>query len=254
MTDHAEGAWWRDYFDEDFAAVYRALLDEEATRAEVAALIELLALPAGAAVLDMPCGWGRHALPLAEAGYRVTGVDYSPTLLDQAAAAAREAGVSVRWVRADMREIEVRAEYDAALCLFSSLGYFLSDAEDARALRAAREALRPGGLFLLETMHRDHLVRAFAERDWWPGPHGSTIWAEREFDAVQGISREALRWVDPAGRAREKRYAMRVRSATEWDVLLRSAGLEPLEWLGGWDLSPFEHGSDRLIVLARPTV
>jgi SAM-dependent methyltransferase len=247
----ADGAWWRRYFDEDFIRLYRPLLGEEETRAQVAALVELLALPEGSTVLDLACGWGRHAVPLAEAGYAVTGVDFSTTLLDAAREHARRAGMSVRWVERDMRELDCVSEFDAVVSLFSSMGYFQSEEEDLRVLQGVRRALRPNGVFVLETMHRDQLARGLAERDWWEGADGTPVWVEREFDAVRGILQECWRWLHPGGGIGEKRHALRVRSATEWDVLLGTAGLEAVEWLGGWELEPFEMASERLIVVTR---
>ena len=55
--------WWRTYFDDTFFHLHDSLFAESASRAEVAAMRELLALPVGARVLDVPCGWGRHARP-----------------------------------------------------------------------------------------------------------------------------------------------------------------------------------------------
>jgi SAM-dependent methyltransferase len=246
-----EAEWWRDYFDQDFVRLYGALLPPERTRAEVAALERLLALGPGAAVLDLACGWGRHAIELARLGYRVCGLDGSQPLLEHARRGADEAGVRVGWVRGDVRRLPWSGAFDAVVNLFSSLGYFLSDAEDLRALRAARDALRPGGVFVLETMHRDSIARRFAERDWWEGPAGEHVWVEREFDAVAGVSREWLRWRLPDGSAGEKFHAIRVRSATEWNALLRRARLVPLGWYGGWALEPFTHRSARLVVRAQ---
>ena len=244
-----EAAWWERYFDDDFIDLYSPFLTQERTRAEVAGLLEILALPVGAYVLDLGCGWGRHSIELADAGLVVTGVDLSATLLHHAERLAAEAGVVADWVRSDLRDIAWAGEFDAAVSLFSSLGYFLSDEEDLRALRAARRALRPGGSFVLESMHRDQVAREYAERDWWSGPMGEHVWVEREFDAVQGISREWLRWQTADG-VREKFHAVRIRSATEWDTLLRSAGFEPVEWYGDWDLAPFGRESETLIVHA----
>ncbi|MBV9774863.1 MAG: class I SAM-dependent methyltransferase [Gemmatimonadetes bacterium] len=242
--------WWRDYFDREFVRIYRDFLTPERTTREVEGITEILALPDGARVLDLACGWGRHSIELARAGYRVTGLDFSPTLLARARKRAEAAGVEVEWVRADMREVGRAAEFDAVLSLSSSLGYFLDDEEDLRVLRGAREALRPGGLFLMETMHRDHIVGDYADRDWWETADGATVWVEREFDAVEGISREWLRW-RRGEETGEKTHALRIRSATEWDALLRRAGLEPVEWYGDWELAPFLHTSEVLVVVAR---
>jgi SAM-dependent methyltransferase len=242
---HHGGEWWERYFDRDFLAIYRPLLPPDEAAHEVDAAMEALELPPPARVLDLACGWGRHALELAARGYRVTGLDLSDTLLAEARREAATRGLRIDWVRADMRAIPCRGAFDAVLCLFSSLGYGLSDEEDLRVLEGARAALRPGGRLLLETMHRDLLAREFVERDWWEGPDGRPVFVEREFDAVAGVSREALRWGEV-----EKHHEIRVRSATEWAALLARAGLAAGEWLGGWDLSPFHHTSERLIIIA----
>src|SRR5690606_35004186 len=129
---------------------------------------------------------------------------------------------------------------------FSTLGYFGVEEGDARVLRGIRRALRSGGSFLLETMHRDLVAREFAERDWWTTPDGDQVWVEREFDAVAGISHEVLRWRAADGAEGEKVHQVRIRSAPEWQVLLTACGLRPMEWFGDWDLHPFAHTSERL--------
>jgi SAM-dependent methyltransferase len=242
--------WWEDYFDQTFVSLYRDFLTPERTEREVAGLREMVPLPPGGEVLDVACGWGRHSVSLARAGFRVTGLDLSETLLARGRKRAAAAGVEVDFVRGDMREIPWRGRFDAILSLYSSLGYFLSDDEDLRVLRGAREALRPDGAFVLETMHRDHIVGDYAARDWWESDDGTTVWVEREFDAVEGVSREWLRW-SKGGKSGEKYHELRIRTATEWDRLLRAAGLVPVDWYGDWELAPFIHTSEDLIVVCR---
>jgi 2-polyprenyl-3-methyl-5-hydroxy-6-metoxy-1,4-benzoquinol methylase len=243
--------WWEGYFDQTFVSLYRDFLTPERTEREVAGLREMVALPPGGEVLDVACGWGRHSVSLARAGFRVTGLDLSETLLARGRKRAAAAGVKVDFVRGDMREIPWRGRFDAVLSLYSSLGYFLSDDEDLRVLRGAREALRPDGVFVMETMHRDHIVGDYAARDWWETDDGLTVWVEREFDAVDGVSREWTRWSKGA-KSGEKYHELRIRTATEWDRLLRQAGLVPVDWYGDWELAPFIHTSEDLIVICRP--
>lgn len=242
--------WWEEYFDEAFVEIYRDFLTPERTEREVEGLREMVALPPGGAVLDLACGWGRHSVALARAGFRVTGLDFSETLLARARKRAKAAGVEVEFVRGDMREVPWRGRFDAVLSLYSSLGYWLSDAEDLRVLRGARDALLSGGVFVLETMHRDHAVGGYAERDWWETDGGGTVWVEREFDAVEGVTREWTRWKRGTGSG-EKYHELRIRSATEWDRLLREAGLVPVDWWGDWEMAPFTHRSEDLIVVCR---
>lgn len=243
--------WWAEYFDEVFLRIYRPLLGAERTAEESDAIRELLGLEEGDRVLDVACGWGRHSVELARHGMQVTGFDLSAFLLREARQFAREAGVEVRWVRGDMRDLPFEGEFDAALSLFSSFGYFPDEQEDALVLRGIRNAVREGGALLIETMHRDLIAREYVERDWWETPENDVVWVEREFDAVEGISRETLRWRSPDGSTGAKPHTIRVRSATEWLQLLESCGWMPQEWLGDWEGTPFELSSERLIIVAR---
>lgn len=240
-----EDGWWNDYFDDDFIRIYQPLLPAEEAAAEAEAVAGILELSEGARLLDLGCGWGRHAVELAELGFRVTGVDLSEVLLASARAEATSRGLDVQWVAGDVRDLPYHQEFDAVVSLFSSMGYFPAEADDLRVLEGVRRALVPGGRLLVETMHRDLVARQYAERDWWEGPDGEPVFVEREFDAVAGVSREWLRCGDV-----EKYHEIRIRSAPEWQVLLEQAGFVVEEWWGGWNFEPFTHEAERLIIVA----
>ena len=246
VTEENPGRWWESYFDRAFFEIYSALLPAVEAASEVDAVMAALGLRPGGRVLDLACGWGRHALELAERGCEVAALDRSAVLLTEAAAAAQRRGVRVEWVRGEMDALPFGPCFDAVVSLFSSLGYALGDEEDVRVLEEAKRVLAPDGRLLLETMHRDLVAREFVERDWWDGPDGHPVRVERQFDAVAGVSREWLHWGEVA-----KYHEVRVRSATEWAALLARAGLAVEDWYGDWDLSPFELDSPRLIVVAR---
>jgi SAM-dependent methyltransferase len=116
------GRAWQEFFD-GHAPNYLQNCFTKNTVAEVDFLIDALGLSAGASVLDVGCGTGRHAIELARRGYRVTGVDISAGMLEQAKKEAQAAGVEVRGGRMMPRR----------LCSVSSL--MLSSA-CARALSA----------------------------------------------------------------------------------------------------------------------
>lgn len=242
--------WWRGYFDDAYFRLHDPLFPEETSRVEVAAIREMLGLPDGARILDAPSGWGRHTLLLEEAGHHAVGADLSPALLARGKAAAAERGGRYRAAAADIRALPFRdGAFDAVVNVFTSLGLFLSDDEDVRALREALRVLRPGGKLLLESMHRDDVVAQYAERDAWVLPDGTQVRARRRFDPVTGISHERLRWRRGEERG-EKRHALRLRTATEIDGLLRRAGFTPVEYYGDWDGSRLERDSPRLVVVA----
>jgi SAM-dependent methyltransferase len=236
-------AWWRDYFGADFFALHVDLFPEELSRREVAGMLDLLQLPIDARILDVPCGWGRHAVLLAEHGYDVVGADLSYNLLQRGAAGPLYTAADIRL------QPFASGTFDAVLNVFTSLGLFLDDAEDLRALREVHRLLKPGGRFLLESMHRDDVIADYAERDRWKLPDGTEVRVKRRFDAVRGISYERLQWRRGEEKGR-KQHALRLRTATDIAALLDAAGFDDVAYFGDWDGRPFTHRDSSLIALA----
>src|SRR5713101_2027466 len=126
--------WWQSYFDDQYLLEYEPIFTLQRDRREVARLIELLGLSSGSRVLDVPCGQGRHAHLLAEAGFDVDGLDYSAELL--AVARKRGTASNLRYTRGDMRKMPARwaRRFDAVLNLFTSFGFFAHPSDDSRVI------------------------------------------------------------------------------------------------------------------------
>jgi SAM-dependent methyltransferase len=237
-------ALFSDFYLRAFADDARA----EETEAQALAAVRLAGCPEGGDLLDVPCGFGRHSVPLARAGYHVVGVDRSQALIEEA---RRRAG-GARWpklVRADYRELPQPDEsFDAALNLFSSLGYN-GDDEDTRALREIRRVLRPGGRLVIEIMHRDALVRRFREQDWHLVGGGRLLLEQRTFDPGSGIAQTTQTLIDTTGERDSRTFSLRVYTATELVAMLAAAGFEESRCYGGFDAQPFTTES-RLVIVA----
>src|SRR5262245_35123325 len=135
------------------------------TQGEADRLARLLGAPSGAEILDVPCGAGRLALPLAERGYRLTGVDWSSEFLGHAR--SRDVLDRVAWEQRDMRTLPWQERFDGVFCVGNSFGY-LDDEGNAAFLRSVRNALKPGGRFVLETpMVVENLLNHLQPRPWW---------------------------------------------------------------------------------------
>src|SRR3954451_21322737 len=106
--------WYRSFFTAPVNHFWEMMVPEAATAADVAFLRRHLAPPPGR-VLDVPCGAGRHALALARAGYRVTGIDLSEDAVSRAGTAGE--GLSAEFRQGDMRSLDLDARFDAVLCL-----------------------------------------------------------------------------------------------------------------------------------------
>jgi SAM-dependent methyltransferase len=113
------------------------------TQQEVDFLVECLGLRPGHRVLDVGCGPGRHAVALAQAGMKVTGVDVSKRFLDIAAARARAAGVPAALFEVDARQMPFDDEFDAVISICQG-AFGLMGPDDGLVLRRMAEAARPG--------------------------------------------------------------------------------------------------------------
>ena len=240
---------WDAFFRDFYLRAYAADEREGEAEAQALAAARLAACPEGGELLDVPCGFGRHSVPLARAGYRVTGVDRSAALLDEA---RRRAGGErwPKWVTADYRELPFAdASFDAAMNLFSSLGY-LGDEEDTRVLAEIRRVLRPGARLVVELLHRDRLVRGFAEQDWRLLGEGRLLLEQRTFDAAAGVATTTQTLIDKAGGRDSRTFSVRVYTATELVAMLLSAGFDEARCYGDFDGSPFATDT-RLVIVAR---
>lgn len=249
--------WWQSFFDADYLALWA--LPAERTAGEVDGLWRLLELAEGSRLLDAPCGYGRLARPLAERGALVVGVDQSAELLAAAEGARGElAPARLRYLRQDLRQPLAESGFDAALNVFSSIGYGGED-DDLAILSTLRAAVRPGGRVLVETMHRDAVV-AFISRGVRPAsrlPDGTLVLEEPVLDPVAGRINTAWYWAGPGGSG-VKRASLRIYTITELVGLIERAGLRFRSAHKGCTPEPFvAQGADlggRVgIVAERPT-
>jgi SAM-dependent methyltransferase len=241
---------WDAFFSEFYLRAYSGVARDESADAQALGAARLADCPEGGDLLDVPCGFGRHAIPLAAAGYRVTGVDRSQPLLDEA---RRRAGNArrLKLARADYRELPFPdASFDAAINLFTSLGY-LGDDEDTRVLGEIGRVLRPGGRLVIETLHRDVLVHASGERDWELLGEGRLLLVQRTFEPLAGVAQFTQTLVEPSGARESRTFSVRVYSVTELLAMLARAGFAETRCHGDLDGTPLGTGTQLVIAAQR---
>jgi SAM-dependent methyltransferase len=246
--------WPVAFFDDDYLKIYRPQLTAERTREEVDFIDAALGLPPGAAVLDLACGIGRHAIGMALRGYRVTGVDFNARYLEIAAEDAARAGATVEWKQGDMRELPFPGGFAAAYSYFTSFGYY-TDAENDAVLGLIARALDPGGRFLLDMANRDWVLTHPQQRTWNSYPNDTLVMEEVSLDlrTSRVTSRQIL--IPPQGGAQVvKTFDLRVYTCAELTALMERHGLVVREVWGGPDRSPYSTESRRLVMLAERVV
>jgi SAM-dependent methyltransferase len=112
-------------------------------------------------LLDLGCGTGNHALPLAERGYAVVGVDRSENMLDSARKKVSSQCLDRKpsFLQGDIRSFETEQSFDASLMMFAVLGYQLENADVLAALRTARNHMGLGGLFIFDVWYGPAVLR-----------------------------------------------------------------------------------------------
>lgn len=243
-------AWWKDYFDSNYLLEYEPVFDLVRDRHEVARLMEVLGLPSGARVLDCPCGQGRHAHLLAEAGYRVEGLDYSRELL--AAARRRGTGPTLRYTQGDMRRLPARwsGRFDAVVNLFTSFGFFADPGDDAQVIREFARVLGPEGTLVFHGGSRDGVMARFLDRDWWRTADGTVVTQERAFDPLTGVLTIDTGATGPSGFP-ERQHRIRLYTASRLAELCLDAGLIVEEAYDGWADRPLRRTSTEMLLVAR---
>jgi SAM-dependent methyltransferase len=153
MSDSVFGQTYADqydllYGDKDYEAECNLL--EEVFRRDACGPVKT--------ILDLGCGTGSHAIPLARRGYQVTGVDLSSDMLVHAgekAAGTRlpEGSAMPMFVQGDVRSVDLGRQFDAVLMMFAVLGYQLTNDDVLATLRTVRRHLKPGGLFVCDVWY-----------------------------------------------------------------------------------------------------
>jgi ubiquinone/menaquinone biosynthesis C-methylase UbiE len=204
----------------------------EITEADVPFYLELAneAAAAGQSVLDLACGTGRVALPIAEAGVRVTGIDASPAMLE--VARQKRAGAdNPTWIEGDMTSFELDQRFGLVIIPFRSFLHLLTVEDQKACLQTIHRHLLPGGRLALNFFNPDLVMMARRLE------HEPT--EDRLSDANAVISR--------VYRNMRLRYVHR----DEMEHLLALCGFK-VEALYGWfDRRPFADDSTEMVWIAR---
>jgi len=221
--------WFEDIFDEDYLRTL-PFLTPQATQMEAQFVMEALAISAGSQVLDVGCGYGRHAMEMAARGYHVVGLDSSLPLLLRGADEAQRRGLTINFVHGDMRDMAFDAQFDGAYCLFSTFGYFDDETNKKTAQNICR-ALKPGARCVFEVLNRDYIIAELPLRVWWEGD-GCVVLEEVDFNYFSSrlISNRSVVFDD--GRQLEQEISIRSFGLHELGKLLHAAGFRVVEVSG----------------------
>lgn len=250
-----DNGWYNQIFNEDYLRTIPKS-EPRQTRREARFIIDRLGLEPGARVLDLACGTGRHAIELARKGYDMVGLDLSMVMLKRALADAQNAKQIIKFIHGDMQKLSFKAIFDAIYCVQTSFGYF-DDLRNFRVLQGVYRALKPNGVFLIETINRDFLVDELPLRLWWKGKDCKLL-EEIDLEHTTGILRVKRSFVfDDSSRAPwEQNINIRLYTSHELRALLMRAGFSVAELSGDYSLPGAFFGatSPRIIYVAEKLI
>jgi SAM-dependent methyltransferase len=243
--------WYQHFFEGIAVDVWRKAVSPEQTRIETDFLQRALRLQSGERVLDVPCGFGRHSLALASRGFRPTGVDVSPQMIEEARAGAASAGLTIDWRLADMRALSWESEFDAAFCFGNAFGYLDTDGT-REFVQAVSRALKPGARFALDYgTSAEGLLPRFQDREW--AQIDDILFLEHNRYHLRESCVETTYTFVRNGEADTRTGFQWVYTIREVQRFLSDAGLETESLLRSLDGEPFEVGSSYLLLVAQKT-
>ncbi len=229
------------------------------------AFYENLARHAEGSILELGVGTGRVAIPLAEQGFDVWGIDSSEAMLDRARTkASPEVAGRLRLEPGDNRDFHLDHEFELIFAPYGTFHHLLTEEDQASCLACVKEHLTPGGLFVCDLLpvHHDSWepgVSVPLLHDWTrPLPDsGETVTLMRAVrnDAARQLRHQTNIYdlVDAAGNVRRVIEEVDLRFTTRYEMegLLRNAGLDVDQVYGDYDLAPFDDRSEYMITIAR---
>jgi len=222
--------WWEDLFNDDFIRTMAKITDGDIAR-EANFIEESLGCEAGATILDLACGTGRHAVELARRGYQVVGFDLSLAMLARASDEAQDRKQKINFVQGDMREMTFEETFDGVFSWNTSFGYF-EDEKNAAVIAKVHRALKKGGQFLLDVVNRDCVIRQAPSLAWFEGD-GCICMDEMQIDFITSRMRVKRTLMMDDGRTKEIEYSIRIYSLHELGKMLHDNGFRVAEVSGG---------------------
>ncbi|GAK93252.1 methyltransferase [Nonlabens ulvanivorans] len=256
--------WYASWFDTPYYHILYRDRDYLEAGAFMRRLTDSLHLSKSSHIMDLACGRGRHSMYLNRLGYRVTGVDLSPSSIAYAKAQLRDNTTSTSDVENDQSLLPLDSsrinfevhnmtvpydgQFDAVFNLFTSFGYFDDVADNVNTIKAIHSNLKPGGYGVIDFMNAPFVIKnlvAYNEKI----EDGITFKQWRRYE--KGHIYKDIKFTD---QERDYHFTERVSALelADFTNYFKLAGLELIEVYGDYHLNSYDAAtSERLIMIVR---
>ncbi|MDX1417777.1 MAG: class I SAM-dependent methyltransferase [Candidatus Promineifilaceae bacterium] len=237
------------FFESGSPYLDHPLLTAERTRLEIDLIESQWDLPLGARVLDVGCGFGRHSIELARRGYVVCGIDPSMAMIAAARTKAEKAAVDIDFRQVRGQDFASEAVFDAAVCLFTTLGQIEAGEDNSALLKQVGQALKPAGYLVIEVPQRDTAVKMLrASERFGDGDVYTSI--TRRYDPDSQTVTEHFRVVN-IGRVTLFVLKYRLYSRDELKWFLIASGFAVIAELGNYHGEPLDPDHSVMLMVAQ---
>jgi SAM-dependent methyltransferase len=237
------------FFDQGSPYLHHPLLTPERTSMEIDFILSIFDIKPGDSILDIGCGSGRHSIELARRGFNVLGIDPSAVMIASARERAAGGGISPDFLQMKGEEFQRGNEFDASICLFTTLGQVIDHQDNRHLLINAAQSLRPGGYFIIDVPQREWLENNLKTYERF-GEGETYTEVERNYDQKLKLVTEVFTQLSPNG---QRDYLLRYRIFNQAEIkkLLVNAGFVDITFYGGYDGIPLVAECPTMVVSAR---
>lgn len=238
--------WFFDFFDDNYLKIYLEKQDPLLTKKQVDLIINELSLNAFDKTLDLGCGIGRHLIEIGKRGFFGVGIDFNERYIDLA---NRLKGnlKNIEFRKMDMREIDFENEFDGAISMWTSFGYF-SDEENLFLLKKINRALKRGKRFLLDIENIYYMLKNLPKERWEKKENYFLL--ERNELNLKTSRLTTERFVIKENEVKSYKRIYRIYTLKEIELYLKEAGFLILKIFGGYEKEKLDSQSKRLIIIS----
>lgn len=211
-----------------------------------------------ARILELCCGTGRLTLPIAKAGYDITGVDYTPSMLEKAKVKAAEQGLQVTFIEADIRTLDLPGKYDLIFIPFNSIHHLYKNEDLFKAFQVVKNHLKREGLLLLDCFNPNiqYIVEGEKEQKEiaeFTSKDGRAVLIKQIMQYDKKTQVNHIEWHHYINGAFDsiQKLDMRLFFPQELDAYLEWNGFKIVHKFGDFEETVFEEHSDKQIFICQ---
>lgn len=248
MNTHIADNWYETFFSGINCEMWEKAGTKEMTDGEVAFLTSIFMLPEGSAILDIPCGTGRHSIELAKMGYHLTAVDISETFINALKKKVAEQKLNIEIIKGNVITLNLQGSFDAAFCIGNSFGYFKY--EDMKTfVQNVASVLKPGAKWIVNTglAAESFLAKFIKEKKF--ELEGLTMQINNDYDEWNSCLLTTLTYTKN-GEQQVEYFKQHVYTIAEMIRLLREYNLKTIHLYSSVNKNEYELGDQQIFIVA----